>query len=162
MHKANLAELPCSLARTLQVVGEWWTLLVLRDVCFGVQRFDAIQAHLGIARNILATRLGTLVEHGLVERSRYQRRPDRYEYVATEAGRDLVPAMMALVAWGDRWVSPAPPVLFEHVACGHDTAVEVVCGHCATPVTAGDLVPHQPPTPRRRARATVDRRTGGA
>ena len=144
MHKADLGRLPCSLARTLQVVGEWWTLLVLRDICFGVRRFDAIQAHLGIARNILSARLDTLVEQGLVERSRYQRRPDRYEYLATEKGRELVPAMMALVAWGDRWVSDPPPVLFRHRPCGHDTTVVVVCPHCSGPVGVADLAVHEP------------------
>jgi DNA-binding HxlR family transcriptional regulator len=144
MHKADLGRLPCSLARTLQVVGEWWTLLVLRDICFGVRRFDAIQAHLGIARNILSARLDTLVEQGLVERSRYQRRPDRYEYLATEKGRELVPAMMALVAWGDRWVSDPAPVLFRHRPCGHDTTVVVVCPHCSGPVGVADLAVHEP------------------
>jgi DNA-binding HxlR family transcriptional regulator len=140
MHKADLSMLPCSLARTLQVVGEWWTLLVLRDVCFGVRRFDQIQAHLGVARNILATRLDTLVEHGLVTRERYQRRPDRYEYVATDKGRELVPAMLALVAWGDRWTSGGrPPVHFRH-ACGHDTTAVVVCSECADPLVVGDVV----------------------
>ena len=140
MHKADLSVLPCSLARTLQVVGEWWTLLVLRDVCFGVRRFDRIQAHLGIARNILATRLDTLAEHGLVTRVQYQRRPDRYEYVATDKGRDLVPAMLALVAWGDRWTSGGrPPVHFRHAPCGHDTTAAVVCSACGEPLEAGDL-----------------------
>src|SRR5258706_14776748 len=100
MHKANLAALPCSLARSLQIVGEWWTLLVLRDVCFGWNRFEAIHKHLGIARNILKARLNTLAEHGMLERRRYQQHPDRYEYFPTEKPLDLGPAILALVAWG--------------------------------------------------------------
>jgi DNA-binding HxlR family transcriptional regulator len=146
MHKSDLSVLPCSLARTLQVVGEWWTLLVLRDICFGVRRFDLIQAHLGLARNILVARLDTLVEHGLVVRERYQQRPERYEYVATEKGLDLVPAMMALVAWGDRWASGGhPPVHFRHASCGHDTTAAVVCEVCGDPLRAADLRVHEPP-----------------
>jgi len=136
MRRANLAVLPCSLARTLEVVGEWWSLLVLRDVCFGWNRFDEIHQHLGIARNILKARLDVLIEHGMVSRSRYQRHPDRYEYLPTDKAIDLVPALMALVAWGDRWTADGrPPVLFSHRSCGHDTAAVVVCSACAEPLT---------------------------
>jgi DNA-binding HxlR family transcriptional regulator len=140
MHKSNLAALPCSLARTLQVVGEWWTLLVLRDVCFGWNRFEEIHDHLGIARNMLTARLETLIAHGLVERRSYCERPARYEYLATEKGSDLVPALLALVAWGDRWTATdGPPVLFSHAACGHDTVARVVCSACAEPLARADV-----------------------
>jgi DNA-binding HxlR family transcriptional regulator len=146
MHKANLAALPCSLARTLQIVGEWWTLLVLRDICFGWNRFEEIHDHLGIARNILKARLDTLGEHGLIERRRYQRHPDRYEYLATEKGRDLVPALLALVAWGDRWTAAdGPPVLFAHRPCGHDTIATVTCSSCAAPLVRDDIDIRQGP-----------------
>lgn len=140
MHKANLADLPCSLARSLQIVGEWWALLVLRDICFGWNRFEMIHDHSGIARNILKTRLDTLAEHGMVERHRYQRHPDRYEYLPTEKARDLVPVLLALAAWGDRWTAPdGPPILFTHRTCGHDTVATVVCSACAAPLVYGDL-----------------------
>ncbi len=140
MHRANLAELPCSLARTLQIVGEWWTLLVLRDVCFGWNRFEEIHDHLGIARNILKARLDTLVEQGMVERRRYQQRPDRYEYMPTAKAVDLVPALLALVAWGDRWTATdGPPLLFSHRTCGHDTTATVVCSACAAPLSREEL-----------------------
>jgi DNA-binding HxlR family transcriptional regulator len=136
MHKSDLSALPCSLARTMQIVGEWWTLLVLRDVCFGWNRFEAIHDHLGIARNILKARLDTLTEHGLVVRRRYQERPDRYEYLPTDKANDLVPAVMAIVAWGDRWTAhDGPPVLFTHQTCGHDTVATVVCSVCSEPLT---------------------------
>src|SRR6266436_397134 len=119
MHRAALAALPCSLARTLQIVGERWTLLVLRDVCFGWNRFDEIHHHLGIARNILKARLGTLLDQDMIERRRYQQHPDRYEYVPTGKALDFVPALMALIAWGDRWTAPSwAPVLFSHRTCG--------------------------------------------
>ena len=144
MHKANLAELPCSLARTLQIVGEWWTLLVLRDVCFGWNRFEEIHEHLGIARNILTLRLDALAEQGMLTRSRYQDRPARHEYLPTDKAMDLVPALMALVAWGDKWTTGAPdsgqpPILFTHLPCGHDTTAKVVCSVCSTPLTRPDL-----------------------
>jgi DNA-binding HxlR family transcriptional regulator len=135
MHRSNLAELPCSLARTLQIVGEWWTLLVLRDICFGVNRFEQIHDHLGVARNILTARLDTLLEAEMIERQLYQDRPERYEYIPTEKAIDFVPAMLAMVAWGDRWAAPdGPPVIFTHRSCGHDTTAAVVCSACAEPL----------------------------
>ena len=140
MHKANLAALPCSLARSLQIVGEWWTLLVLRDVCFGWNRFEAIHDHLGIARNILKARLDTLVEHGMLDRRRYQQHPDRYEYLPTDKTRDLVPVLLALVAKGDRWTADdGPPVVFTHRTCSHDTVATVVCSACPALLTRDDL-----------------------
>jgi DNA-binding HxlR family transcriptional regulator len=140
MHKADLSALPCSLARTLNVVGEWWTLLVLRDVCFGWTRFEQIHEHLGIARNILTSRLDGLVENGMVHRVRYQERPERYEYRPTPMALDFVPVLLAMGAWGDRWASPeGPPVLFVHEACGHDTTATVVCSACGAPL-AGAVV----------------------
>jgi DNA-binding HxlR family transcriptional regulator len=136
MRKANLAELPCSLARTLAIVGERWSLLVLRDICLGWNRFDEIHGHLGIARNILTARLDTLVSHGMAERRRYQRHPDRYEYLPTAKALDFVPVLLAIVAWGDRWTAPdGPPVLFTHHPCGHDTTATVVCSACAAPLS---------------------------
>jgi DNA-binding HxlR family transcriptional regulator len=140
MHRANLAELPCSLARSLQILGERWTPLVLRDVCFGWNRFDEIHDHLGIARNILKARLDTLLEHEMVERHRYQQRPDRYEYLPTDKARDFVPVLMAMVAWGDRWTArDGPPVLFSHRTCGHDTVARVLCSACWAPLASSDV-----------------------
>ena len=93
----------CSVARSLDIVGEWWTLLIVRNIMFGQRRFEAIQADLGIARNILSDRLNTLVAHEVVERVKYQEHPERYEYHLTEKGRDLYPVVAALMAWGDKW-----------------------------------------------------------
>src|SRR5499426_1804979 len=89
--RSSVGHFNCSIARALDVVGEWWTLLILRDVFLGLRRFEAIQADLGIARNVLSDRLTTLVDHGVLVRRRYQEHPERHEYVLTEMGRDLVP-----------------------------------------------------------------------
>jgi DNA-binding HxlR family transcriptional regulator len=140
MHKADLSELPCSLARSLQIVGEWWTLLVLRDLCSGWNRFDEIHEHLGIARNILKARLDSLIESGMAYRRPYSQRPERFEYLPTEKGLDFMPAMLAIVAWGDRWTSEGhPPMLFTHVPCGHDTTATVVCSACGGLLGPGDI-----------------------
>jgi len=107
--KTDLSELNCSLARTLEVVGDWWTLLIVRDAFLGVRRFGDFQNSLGIAKNILAVRLGRLVANGILERSGPERRP---VYQLTDRGRALLPAMVALMQWGDRWVSADnPPVI---------------------------------------------------
>ncbi|MFI5101528.1 MAG: winged helix-turn-helix transcriptional regulator, partial [Actinomycetes bacterium] len=103
-------------------------------------RFEEIHEHLGIARNILKARLDTLVEQGMVERHRYQQRPDRFEYVPTDKAIDFVPALLALVAWGDRWTAPdGPPLIFTHRPCGHDTDATVVCSACSAPLARADI-----------------------
>jgi len=107
--KTDLSELNCSLARTLEVVGDWWTLLIVRDAFLGVCRFGDFQKSLGIAKNILSARLERLVANGIVERDGPAKRP---LYRLTERGRALLPAMVALMQWGDKWVSAdQPPVL---------------------------------------------------
>src|SRR5207248_2119574 len=101
----------CSIARALEVVGERWTLLIVRDVFLGVRRFDALQENLGVARNVLTDRLNRLVEEGIVERVRYSERPERYEYRLTRKGRELEIALIGLRQWGDKYVSEKPPRL---------------------------------------------------
>ena len=138
MRRTSFAAMPCSVARTLEVVGEWWSLLVLRDAFKGVRRFDDFQRSLGIARNILADRLLTLVEQGVLERRLYQERPDRYEYRLTEKGRDLYPVIVSLMRWGDRWAADeiGPPIVLTHKDCGHDVLPEMTCPECHEPVHA--------------------------
>ena len=97
----------CSLARALEWIGDWWTPLILRDLFLGVKRFDALAEDLGVSRNLLTRRLKGLEENGMILRRAYQERPRRFEYVLTEAGRDLVPILIALTAWGDRWAQPS-------------------------------------------------------
>jgi DNA-binding HxlR family transcriptional regulator len=107
-------------------------LVVVRDLFLGVVRFDELAEDLGISRNLLTRRLAWLLKSGVIERKLYQRRPTRYEYRLTAAGRDLVPALLALTAWGDRWARPkeGAPILFTHKACGHRFEPQVVCSGC--------------------------------
>jgi DNA-binding HxlR family transcriptional regulator len=133
----------CTIARTLEVVGERWTLLILRQAFYGVKRFDQLQASLGIARNILAKRLQTLVGAGILERHRYQERPARYEYRLTEKGRDLYPVVLALRKWGDKHAVShiGPGVTLVHKGCGHEIEGVMVCEHCGEPLGAHDVTP---------------------
>jgi DNA-binding HxlR family transcriptional regulator len=106
----------CSIARALEVVGERWTLLIVRDVFLGLRRFDDLQENLGIARNVLTDRLNRLVEQGILERVRYSERPPRYEYRLTDKGRELNVALTALRQWGDKYLSEKPPRLLRRKA----------------------------------------------
>ena len=106
MRRKSFGGMQCPIARSLERVGEWWSMLILRDASLGVTRFDQFQESLGIAPNILTRRLSKLVEAGLLERRRYSDRPPRYEYVLTQAGRDLRPVLWALLAWGNKHFAP--------------------------------------------------------
>ncbi len=130
----------CSIASALEVVGERWSLLIVRDVFLGLRRFEQIRADLGIARNILQRRLGTLVEQGVIERRRYQDGPPRYEYRLTEKGIDLWPAIVALMQWGDRHQArpEGPPVLIEHRGCGGAIDEHRICERCGARLGARD------------------------
>ncbi len=143
MRRTSFANINCSIARTVEVVGEWWTFLILRDAMLhGARRFEEFQSRLGIARNVLATRLQTLVEHGIFEMKSYQQRPERFEYVLTEKGRDLFPVLATLMQWGDRWTAGkvGPPATFVHDACGHNASpMQLTCAHCGEPVQLSDV-----------------------
>jgi DNA-binding HxlR family transcriptional regulator len=106
----------CSIARALEVVGERWTLLIVRDVFLGLRRFDQLQQNLGIARNVLTDRLNRLVEEGILERVRYSERPERFEYRLTAKGRELDIALAGLRQWGDKHLSAKPPRLLRRTA----------------------------------------------
>jgi DNA-binding HxlR family transcriptional regulator len=142
MQRTTFGDLaPCSIARTLDVIGEPWSPLILRDVYVGITRFDQIQADLGISRKVLTERLKWLVDSGVLARSRYQDRPPRDEYLLTDKGTELVDLLMVMVAWGDRWADDGagPPVLYRHRACGEISHVELRCAHCGTTMRAGDV-----------------------
>ena len=143
MRQTSYSDMHCSLARSLEVVGDWWSPLILRDLFLGVDRFDDLIADLGISRNLLTDRLATLTAGGVVAREPYQERPARYRYVLTDAGRQLVPILAALTAWGDRWVGPAEgsPLLFRHRSCGKRTVPTVCCSACGEALTADELRP---------------------
>jgi DNA-binding HxlR family transcriptional regulator len=106
----------CSIARALEVVGERWTLLIIRDVFLGIRRFDELQESLGIARNVLRDRLSRLVDEGILRRVRYSERPERFEYRLTDKGRDLSVALTALRQWGDKYRSDDPPRILRRKA----------------------------------------------
>ncbi|MEU5693984.1 helix-turn-helix domain-containing protein [Actinosynnema sp. NPDC020468] len=132
----------CSIARALGVVGERWSLLVVRDVVNGVRRFEELREHLGVARNVLSRRLAELVDAGLLDRVAYREfgSRERYEYALTPAGRDLWPVLMTLMAWGDRHLADGPPpVEHEHLGCGGKVALVPVCehGHDVDPADLG-------------------------
>ena len=139
--KPDFSQLDCSVARSLEVVGERWSLLIVRDAIYGVKRFEDFQADLGIARNILTDRLKRLVEHGVLERTRYDERPPRYEYRLTEKGKDLLPVLLAMMRWGDKWFpgEMGAPVKLTHTTCGQVTNPVVACEHCGEELKRRDL-----------------------
>lgn len=140
----------CSIARTLELVGERWTFLVLRDVFLGVRRFDALQRDLGVARNVLSARLDRLVGEDVLMKVPYSERPLRYEYRLTDKGLDLWPAIVELLQWGDRYAAPnGPPVLIRHKGCGGELGERRVCTRCGEPLGARDVRAEPGPGARR-------------
>jgi len=137
------AELNCSIAQPLAFLGERWALLVVRDVSIGRRRFDEIQDSLGVATNVLSQRLATLVDEGILERRRYSEHPERFEYRLTEKGRELVPVLLALLRWGDKWTAgpDGPPLETVHTECDHSFHMVPTCSHCGEEVRAGNVRP---------------------
>jgi DNA-binding HxlR family transcriptional regulator len=131
----------CSVAKSLELVGERWTMLVVREVFLGNRRFDEMTARLGIARNVLTARLSRLVEEGVLERVRYQERPERFEYRLTEKGIDLWPVIVSLVQFGDQYYAPdGPPLVIRHKGCGGGLDAHRTCERCGKKLTARDVV----------------------
>lgn len=146
----------CSVAQCLEIVGEWWTMLVIRDAFLGIRRFDEFQQRLGIARNVLAQRLGKLVDAGILTKQAYQDHPPRYDYLLTPKGRDLWPVLTMLRQWGDKHAAPhGPPLEVFHEACGHAGEWVLTCVHCNTRVTHAD-VRTQPGPGAKRARKRAE------
>ena len=138
----------CSVARALEVVGERWSLLLVRDLMLGFHRFDELQERLGIARNILASRLERLTDEGVVERHLYQEHPPRHEYRLTEKGLDLWPVIVGLLSWGDRYLVDEPPIVLEHRGCGGQINGRRICEACGAEVTVHDAVARRGPGAR--------------
>ncbi len=134
-------QLACSIASTLEVIGDRWTILILRDAFRGIRRFDHFHRDLGVARNLLADRLAKLVEHGVLAKALYEERPPRYEYRLTDKGRDLSPALVALMRWGDQYqAGPAgPPIELIHAGCGNTLDQVFVCWQCDTTAQPGEI-----------------------
>jgi DNA-binding HxlR family transcriptional regulator len=122
----------CSIARALEVIGERWSLLIIRDAVFtGATRYSDFQRSLGIATNVLKVRLDGLVEAGIMVRHKYSEQPELFEYLLTDKGRALAPALVALTEWGDEWASDVePPIVYVHSTCGSGVTPQTVCPHC--------------------------------
>ncbi|MEU1533593.1 winged helix-turn-helix transcriptional regulator [Streptomyces fagopyri] len=134
---------PCSIAETLALVGEKYSLLVMREVSLGVTRFDQLARNIGAPRDVLTARLKRLVDIGVLEKAEYSDRPKRYEYRATRAGRELQPVLLTLMEWGDRHLQEDGfrPMVMEH-SCGHELVPRLVCAECRQEVGHGDLTAH--------------------
>ncbi len=138
MRHTSLADMACPVARSLDVVGEWWTLLIVRDAFLGARRFEDFRAT-GIADNILSARLKRLVEEGVLERQRYEERRERFEYLLTEKGRALLPVLAALRHWGQVWTEGRDASRLTHDACGHELSVRMHCDECGRVVSADEV-----------------------
>jgi DNA-binding HxlR family transcriptional regulator len=131
----------CSVASTLEIIGERWTILILRDVFLGLRRFDDLQSHLGVARNVLAARLERLVEYGVLVRKPYRERPVRHEYRLTEKGADLWPVLVALLQWGDRYALDGErPMILQHRGCGGELDDRRRCVACGADVSVTEAL----------------------
>ena len=161
MKWSALEEEQCSVARTVAVIGDRWTLLVLRDCFLRVRRFEDYQARLGVTRHVLADRLKKLVRYGVLRRVPYQERPRRYEYLLTQKGLDLYPVMMSIVHWGDVHMidERGRPLLYQHKDCGKAFDPVMTCSACGEPLAAKAVHVHPGPgardagEPQRRAEA---------
>ena len=134
MAEQPLTVRPCSVAAALEILGERWSLLAVREIGYGVHTFAKIAGYTGASRDILADRLRKLEGAGIIERRPYSEHPPRDEYHLTQAGQELFPVMLALREWGDKWAVESPSIATRH-ACGHRLEVERVCRHCGEPVT---------------------------
>lgn len=134
----DLADQPCSVARSTAVIGDRWTLMILRDCFLGVRRFEGFQERLGISRTVIADRLKLLTDEGVLNKVAYHERPVRHEYRLTEKGLDLYPVILAIVNWGDRHYDDGrgPPIIRRHKACGCDFQPVMTCSECAEPLDA--------------------------
>jgi len=140
VERKSFADMECSVAQCLEVVGEWWSMLVVRDAFLGVTRFDTFQQRLGISRNILQQRLERLVDTGVLMREPYSEHPPRYDYRLTDKGRDLWPVLTALRQWGDRYSAPlGPPLVVTHKKCGSSADAVLVCGSCGERIGSRDV-----------------------
>ena len=142
MERKSFSDMHCSVAQCLEVVGEWWSLLIVRDAFLGISRFDDFQSRLGISRNILNQRLARLVETGVLTKVPYSERPPRFEYQLTDKGRDLWPVLTTMRQWGDKWDAPrGAPLQLMHTTCGHVAEVVPTCSACGEVLTGHDVRP---------------------
>ena len=141
MQRTSFGAMQCSIARTMDVIGEPWSPLVVRNIYMGVNRLDQLQESLGISRKVLAERLRWLTETGVLERREYSARPPRYEYALSAKGLELFQVLMVMLAWGDKWLAgeAGPPVLYRHRGCGQIGHAELRCSACHQPMDAANI-----------------------
>lgn len=141
MRRTSFADMPCSIAKTVDVIGDSWTPLILRDAMFGVTRFETFRERLGIPRATLVARLDHLVQAGVIERRTYDEARDRHDYVPTPKGRDLWHALTALRQWGDRWMTETDeqPLQLVHDTCGSHMQIQPACSACGEVVRPSEL-----------------------
>jgi DNA-binding HxlR family transcriptional regulator len=162
MKKTGLSALTCSVARTVELVGDTWNLMVVRELFLGSKRFDDIATQIGISPHLLSVRLRKLTEAGVLTREAYQQRPLRYQYRLSAKGRDLWPVIVTLKNWGDRWLDwpEGPPLALRHKGCGHASTPTLVCSECGEPVDA--LAMHAEPGETMLTERAVFKAAGGA
>ncbi|MGH8980072.1 MAG: winged helix-turn-helix transcriptional regulator [Acidimicrobiales bacterium] len=157
MERKSFAAMHCSVAQCLEVVGEWWTMLIVRDAFWGVRRFEDFTSRLGISRNVLAQRLAHLVDLGVLAKVPYSEHPPRHEYRLTDKGRALWPVLTAMRQWGDTWAAPdGPPVVVEHRACGAAVGAVMTCAGCGERLGPRDVRLRPGPGDRDELFATTD------
>jgi DNA-binding HxlR family transcriptional regulator len=160
MKRTPFGSRPCSIARAVELLGDGWTPLVLREISYGTRRFEELQETLGLGRNMLAQRLNRLVDEGLLDRVPYEERRPRHEYVLTAKGRDFFPVLVAIGLWGDTWLAgeAGPPVALRHH--GHEIQAAVTCVECGDGVRLEDVKPGVGPgmTPRQAQQAVASGR----
>ena len=147
MRWSDIDQQVCSVARALSVVGERWTMLIIRDAFLGTRRFDKFQQNLGITRHRLSERLSKLVEQGVLVKVPYQERPLRHEYRLTRKGLALYPVLMTLARWGDDWMDQGEgaPMEYLHMGCGRQTRPELTCSECGDPLRPEEVKPQLGP-----------------
>ncbi len=137
----EIGDQPCSVARTLSVLGDRWTMLILRNAFMGIRRFDEFQRSLGVTRHVLSERLKRLVEYGILTKVPYVERQERFEYQLTDKGLDLYPIILTMVQWADKWMDMGlgKPIEFTHKTCGHKFSSKVVCSECNEPIDVKEV-----------------------
>jgi DNA-binding HxlR family transcriptional regulator len=140
VERKSFSEMHCSVAQCLEVVGEWWSLLIVRDAFLGVTRFDDFQKRLGISRNVLNQRLARLVEADVLVKVPYTEHPPRHDYRLTDKGRDLWPVLTTMRQWGDMYAAPdGPPLELTHESCGRISEPRMICSSCGEPIGPRDV-----------------------
>jgi len=139
----DIQQMPCSVARALSIVGDRWTLLILRDSFLGTKRFDKFQKQIGLSRHRLTDRLNKLVEYEILRKVPYQEKPLRHEYRLTRKGVEFYPVLMTLAKWGDNWMAggDGAPIEYTHTACNHNMTVNICCSECGEVINPKEVIP---------------------